>query len=260
MGEVYRGRDTRLGRAVAIKIVHDEFSARFAAEARAISALNHPNICTLYDIGPNYLVMELVEGESLAARIRQGAVPVEQALRLAIAIADALGAAHAAGVVHRDLKPANVMVTPEGRAKLLDFGLAKLVNASPDVTRTVEGAVMGTFAYMSPEQVQGKAAGERSDIFSFGAMLHEMLSGQRAFRGDSAMMVAAAVVRDEPAPLTGVPAGIAQVIAQCLRKDAAARYPRMVDVKAALEGLAGSSAQSGVSMSRSMTSATSHGA
>src|SRR5258708_587059 len=180
--------------------------------------------------------MELVEGESLEARLRKGPVPVEQAVRMATAIADALSTAHAAGVVHRDLKPANIMITPAERVKLLDFGLAKLEdNFDSDITRTSAGAVMGTFPYMSPEQVQGKPADARSDIFAFGSVLHEMLSGERAFVGESAMMIAAAVVRDQPKPLAAAPPEVAAVVARCLRKDPAERYSRIAEVKAALE-------------------------
>ncbi len=228
MGEVYRARDTRLGRPVAIKVINKHLSGRFEREARAISMLNHPNICTLYDVGPDFLVMELVEGETLAARLRDGPLPAEQVLRLAIEIADALANAHAQNMVHRDLKPANVMISTAGRVKLLDFGLAKMLGDSdPEVTRTVEGAVLGTFAYMSPEQLQGKAADTRSDIFAFGAVLYEMVSGKRAF--------AAAVSREEQSTLTGIPAEVAQVIARCLRKDPDERYARMEDVKSVLE-------------------------
>jgi len=228
MGEVYRARDTRLGRTVAVKVVHTQFSARFETEARAISALNHPNICTLHDVGPNYLVMEFVEGETLAARLKDGPLPAEGAARLATAIADALAAAHAKGMAHRDLKPGNVMITPEGRVKLLDFGLAKMLEASdPDATRTVEGAVLGTFAYMSPEQLQGKPSGAASDVFTFGAVLYEMLSGRRAFH--------TAGLREDPEPLKGVAADLAAIVTRCLRKNPGDRYPGMAEVKAALD-------------------------
>jgi serine/threonine protein kinase len=164
MGSVYRARDTRLGRTVAIKVSSARFSRRFEQEARAIAALNHPHICTLHDIGPNYLVMELVEGQPLKVPL-----PLEDALRYAVEIADALDAAHRKGIVHRDLKPGNILVTRSG-VKLLDFGLAKMEPKPTDEPRdclTTEGAVLGTLQYMSPEQVQGKSAGARSDIFSF---------------------------------------------------------------------------------------------
>src|SRR5678809_1566797 len=183
MGEVYRGTDTRLGRPVAIKISAREFSDRFEREAQAISSLNHPNICTLYDIGPNYLVMEFVEGDTLSNLTRQGPMPLEKVLQYAIQIADALSAAHAKGVIHRDLKPANIILTRSG-VKVLDFGLAKLSAAakfdapgsSEMLTQTApmteSGSIVGTLHYMSPEQAEGKDTDERSDIFSFGTVLY----------------------------------------------------------------------------------------
>ena len=175
MGEVFRAVDTRLGRAVAIKITHERFSARFEREARAISSLNHPNICTLYDVGPNYLVMELVEGETIAARLKSGPLPVKTALSYASQIAAALVEAHGKGIVHRDLKPANIMIAKSG-VKVLDFGLAK---SGQDETVTASRMVMGTPAYMAPEQREGKPADARSDIYSFGCVLYEMLTGGR---------------------------------------------------------------------------------
>ena len=175
MGEVFRAVDTRLGRAVAIKITHEQFSARFEREARAISSLNHPNICTLYDVGPNYLVMELVEGETIAARLKSGPLPVKTALLYASQIAAALAEAHGKGIVHRDLKPGNIMIAKSG-VKVLDFGLAK---SGQDETLTASRMVMGTPAYMAPEQREGKPADARSDIYSFGCVLHEMLTGVR---------------------------------------------------------------------------------
>ncbi|MDE3164507.1 MAG: serine/threonine protein kinase, partial [Acidobacteriota bacterium] len=172
MGEVWKARDLRLGRDVALKRLKGPHSARFEQEARSIAALNHPNICTLYDIGPDYLVMEYIEGTQLRCPL-----PAEDALQFAIEIAGALEDAHARGVLHRDLKPANIMITPKG-AKLLDFGLAKSMGAG-DATQTIDGAVLGTVAYMAPEQAEGKPLDERSDIFSFGAVLYEMLAGSR---------------------------------------------------------------------------------
>ena len=188
MGEVWKARDTRLGRIVAIKKVKEQHSERFKQEARSIAALNHPNICQLYDIGPDYLVLEYVEGKPLSSPL-----PEQEAVRLAIQIATALEAAHKKGIIHRDLKPANIMVTDEGSVKLLDFGLAKLYEQdasssslpTADFPATQAGAVLGTVAYMSPEQAQGQPADARSDIFSFGLVLYEMLSGRRAFSGDS---------------------------------------------------------------------------
>src|SRR5205085_8376088 len=196
MGEVWRARDTRLDRSVAIKVLPAEFSenvqfkTRFEREARTISQLNHPHICTLYDVGENYLVMELLEGETLADRIARGALPLEQLLRIGIEIAEALEKAHKAGVVHRDLKPANVMITKTG-AKLLDFGLAKPVDHSGNLglsalterKLTQEGAIIGTFQYMAPEQLEGQETDARTDIFSFGVVLYEMATGRRAFDG-----------------------------------------------------------------------------
>ena len=175
MGEVFRAVDTRLGRAVAIKITHEQFSARFEREARAISSLNHPNICTLHDVGPNYLVMELVEGETIAARLKSGPLPVKTALLYASQIAAALAEAHGKGIIHRDLKPGNIMIAKSG-VKVLDFGLAK---SGQDETVTASRMVMGTPAYMAPEQREGKPADARSDIYSFGCVLYEMLTGAR---------------------------------------------------------------------------------
>src|SRR6185369_3889479 len=196
MGEVWKARDTRLDRIVAIKQIDQSHRARFEREARAIAALNHPNICQIFDVGPDYLVLEFVEGTPLI-----GPLCIQQALPLAQQIASALDAAHKRGILHRDLKPDNVLVTETG-AKLLDFGLAKLTDGSDvDATKTVAGTVMGTAAYMSPEQAQGRATDARSDIFSFGAVLYEMLSGRRAFNGSSMLDILNAVVRSEPAPL-----------------------------------------------------------
>src|SRR5580658_10208659 len=175
MGEVFRAIDTRLGRAVAIKVTHEQFGARFEREARAIASLNHPNICTLHDLGPNYLVMELVEGETIATRLKSGPLPVKTALRYAAQIMAALVEAHGKGIVHRDLKPANIMIAKSG-IQVLDFGPAK---SGEDETVTASHMVMGTPAYMAPEQREGKPADARSDIYSFGCVLHEMLTGVR---------------------------------------------------------------------------------
>jgi eukaryotic-like serine/threonine-protein kinase len=180
MGTVYRATDTRLDRAVAIKISGSLFDERFEREARAISSLNHPHICTLYDIGPDYMVMELLEGETLAARIRKGALPVSDVLRYGAQIAGALDAAHHKNITHRDLKPANVMITKNG-VKVLDFGLAKC--PARDGTLTLTGAVMGTPAYMAPEQLEGKEADARTDIFALGHTLYEMATGKRLAPG-----------------------------------------------------------------------------
>src|SRR5687767_10719455 len=194
MGEVYRARDPRVGRDVAIKTSAERFSERFEREARAVAALNHPNICTLYDVGPNYLVMELIEGETLAQTIEAGAIPLEESLRIARQIADALECAHEQGIVHRDLKPANIKITPDGLVKVLDFGLAKVRAAatasnladSPTITVTQTGVILGTAAYMAPEQARGKPIDKRADIWAFGVVLYEMVTGRRLFEGEDA--------------------------------------------------------------------------
>ena len=212
MGEVYLGTDTRLDRSVAIKVSSREFNDRFEREARAISTLNHPNICTLYDVGPNYLVLELVEGETLSKIIERGPLPLDKALTCAVQIVDALAAAHAKGVIHRDLKPGNIIITRNG-AKVLDFGLAKVSSGkiSPESAANIQtvtepitraGAILGTLYYMSPEQVEGKDTDERSDIFSFGVVFYEMITGQRPFIGDTQAAVLAALLKDQPPPMT----------------------------------------------------------
>ena len=217
MGEVWKARDTRPDRLVAIKQLKSPHRCRFEQEARAVAALNHPHICTLHDVGPDYLVMEYIEGAQLRCPL-----PAEEALKLAIQIAGALEEAHQRGILHRDLKPANIMITPKG-AKLLDFGLAKLWSQG-EATQTIEGAVLGTIAYMSPEQAEGKPADARSDIFSFGAVLYEMLSGTRAFGG---------VLREDPAPVKGY-RDLGEIVTRCLRRRPADRFQIMADVKEAL--------------------------
>jgi len=230
MGEVYKARDTRLDRIVAIKRLKGQHTARFEQEARAIAALNHPNICTLHDIGPDYLVMEYVEGKPLRGPLR-----VEEAVKLALQVVGALEEAHGKGILHRDLKPANVLVTNKGAAKLLDFGLAKLLKGSDsDATQTTEGAVLGTAAYMAPEQAEGKPLDERSDIFSFGAVLYEMLSGNRAFGGNSTAQVLSAVLRDDPSPLQA-PAELQRIVGRCLAKQPLDRFQSMEELRTALE-------------------------
>lgn len=236
MGEVWKARDPRLNRTVAIKQLKERHSARFEQEARAIAALNHPHICQIHDIGPDYLVLEYIEGHPL-----QGPLPVEEALRLAIEIAEALDAAHLKGVVHRDLKPANILVTPAGSAKLLDFGLAKQV-ADPEETATIEGTVLGTAAYMAPEQVEGKPLDARSDVFSFGAMLFELLSGRRAFHGENSISTMAAILHREPAPLEA-PTALRAVVKKCLSKAPALRYQNMTELREALREAASASAE-----------------
>jgi len=240
MGEVWKARDTRLDRIVAIKRLTAQHSARFVQEAHAIAALNHPHICQIYDVGPDYLVLEYVEGQPL-----RGPLPAHEAVRLALQIASALEEAHRHGILHRDLKPANIMISgrrvsgPSGApvAKLLDFGLAKLINTDADIARTEEGTVAGTPAYMSPEQAEGRTLDVRSDIFSFGAVLYEMLSGTRAFAGHTAAQVLSAVLRDDPAPLPPVPSAVDRTVRGCLSKDPVNRFQTMQEVKASLEGV-----------------------
>lgn len=259
MGEVYAARDPRLNRTVAMKALPASMLAdpqrrqRFLQEARAASALNHPNIITIHDIlsldGGEYLVMEFVEGKTLAELIPAGgSLPLADVLRYAIPVADALAAAHAAGIVHRDLKPANIMVTVAGHVKLLDFGLAKLLDVLPvddsgssdqQMTRTispktVEGSLLGTVSYMSPEQAEGKPVDARSDIFAFGAVLYEMLAGRPPFEGGSTIATLSAILRDEPKPLAGVQPAMAQLISRCLRKNRDERWSSMAEVAAEL--------------------------
>jgi serine/threonine protein kinase len=233
MGEVWKSRDSRLNRIVAIKRLKGQHSARFEQEARAIAALNHPHICQIYDVGPDYLVMEYVEGKPV-----QGPLPVEEVVKLALQIASALEEAHAMGILHRDLKPANILVTQKGAAKLLDFGLAKLItDADMDVTRTSEGTVQGTPAYMAPEQAEGKVLDERSDMFSFGAVLYEMLSGNRAFPGNSMAQVLSAVLRDDSAPLQA-PAQLQRIVGKCLAKQPVNRFRNMGELRTELQHFA----------------------
>jgi TolB-like protein/tRNA A-37 threonylcarbamoyl transferase component Bud32/Tfp pilus assembly protein PilF len=229
MGEVWKARDTRLDRVVAIKRLKPQHTARFLQEARAIAALNHPHICQIYDVGPDYIVLEYVEGSPL-----RGPLKTEDVVRLAIQIASALEAAHQRGILHRDLKPGNVLISRSG-AKLLDFGLAKMVAPSdPDATKTIDGTILGTAAYMSPEQAKSQTLDERSDVFSFGAVLYEMLSGTRAFSGASMVDILSSVLRDEPTP-TNAPEALARIVTRCLRKAPTDRFQTMAEVKAALE-------------------------
>src|SRR6266581_3238422 len=218
MGEVYRARDTRLERTIAIKVLPEHLSTnpeskqRFEREARSVSSLNHPNICALYDIGNqdgvDFLVMEYLEGQTLAERLQKGALPIEHVLKIGIEIADALDKAHRQGIVHRDLKPGNIMLTKSG-AKLMDFGLAKPAQAAliasagvgtPTLSNrlTVDGTIVGTFQYMAPEQLEGKEADVRSDIFAFGALLYEMVTGKPAFTGKTPASIIAAILSSQP--------------------------------------------------------------
>ena len=267
MGEVYRARDKRLERTVAIKILPAQFSAdlvrkqRFEREAKTISALNHPNICTLYDIGSqdgvDYLVMECVEGDTLAKRLEKGPLPLEQVLKYGAQIANALDKAHRAGIVHRDLKPGNIMITPTG-SKLLDFGLAKpaaaavsgmtITSAATQTSPvTQEGTIVGTFQYMSPEQIEGKDVDGRSDIFSLGAVLYEMLTGKKAFEGKSQLSVASAILEREPVPIGSVkpmtPPALDHAIRRCVAKDPEERWQAVRDLKRELEWIAGAPAE-----------------
>ena len=244
MGEVYKARDTRLNRTVAIKVSNEQFSERFEREAHAVAALNHSNVCTLHDVGPNYLVMEYIEGVPL-----KGPLPLQQALKYGAQICDALDAAHKKGITHRDLKPANILVTKSG-IKLLDFGLAKIGqsnNPPSDATLTMaltgKNEIVGTIYYMSPEQLQAQATGQevdaRSDIFSFGLVLYEMLTGTRAFDGSSPATVIAAIM-ERPAPSIGAvaPPALDRVLKRCLEKDPENRWQNIRDLKAELEWIA----------------------
>jgi serine/threonine-protein kinase len=241
MGQVYKARDTRLGRTVAIKIANQQFSDRFEREARAIAALNHSNICTLYDVGPNYLVMELIEGPTLADRIRQGPIPLAEALAVARQTADALEAAHEKGIVHRDLKPANVKIRPDGSVKVLDFGLAKAVSEEAEFTSdsptvlSVSGMILGTAGYMSPEQARGQKVDKRADIWAFGVVLYEMVSGQRLFERKTLSDTLAAVIKEEP-DLTRVPVKVQRLLRRCLEKDPNRRLRDISGVELLLEG------------------------
>jgi len=280
MGEVYKARDTRLDRSVAIKVLPAEFAdnvqlrLRFEREAKTISQLNHPNICTLYDVGESvvsgsttsleasssrsvsYLVMELLDGESLADRIARGPLPLSDVFRYGVQVAEALDKAHRAGVVHRDLKPANVMLTKSG-AKLLDFGLAKgggIQLSADDATQhkplTQVGTIIGTFQYMSPEQLESIEADARSDIFSLGAVLYEMATGQRAFDGKTKTSLIASIVKEQPRPIAELqpltPPALQHVVDKCLAKDPDERWQSVHDVAAELKWIAGAGSQAGV--------------
>ncbi|OFW04129.1 MAG: hypothetical protein A3H96_17550 [Acidobacteria bacterium RIFCSPLOWO2_02_FULL_67_36] len=244
MGQVYRAFDARLGRDVAIKVVGERFSERFDREVRAVASLNHPNICTLYDVGPNYLVMELIDGETLREWFRR-ALPLARSLEIARQVLEALSAAHRAGVVHRDLKPENVMVRADGYVKVLDFGLAKWLPTSAQLQaeRTTmqvsqPGQILGTVAYMSPEQVQGQDVDARSDLFAFGILLYEMLTGRHPWPRPSAVDTLHAILHDDPPPIGASPlvgVDLAAIVQTLLRKHPAERYPH---AEAVLEALA----------------------
>src|ERR1700682_1515115 len=267
MGEVYRARDTRLDRTVAIKILPQHLSdnptlkQRFEREAKAISSLNHPHICVLHDVGTQdgiqFLVMECVEGETLAKRLEKGPLPLEQALKYGMQIADALDKAHRTGVVHRDLKPGNIMLTGSG-ATLLDFGVAKaapplaagetLTAAAARTTPvTQQGTIVGTFQYMSPEQVEGKEVDARSDIFSLGSVLYEMVTGRQAFPGKSQLSVASAILEKDPEPISTLqpltPPALDRTIRVCLAKDPEERWQSARDLLLELKWIAGGGSQ-----------------
>src|ERR1035438_6598366 len=259
MGDVYKAQDTRLNRFVAIKVLPAKMSTdperrrRFVQEAQAASALNHPNIITIYDIvsegDAQFMVMEFVSGSTLHDSIPAGGLPVPQVLQYGAQMADALAAAHAAGIIHRDLKPSNVLVKRSGLVKVLDFGLAKLTDLSPTGDKqsadlgplTQEGAILGTVSYMSPEQAEGKPVDARSDIFSFGSVLYEMVSGRRAFDGGSSISTLSSVLRDDVKPFADVapdtPPLLEAIISRCLPKDPNARWQSMKEVEKALSSL-----------------------
>jgi serine/threonine protein kinase len=266
MGEVYRARDARLGREVAVKVLPEASSTdpdrlrRFEQEAKAAGALNHPNLMAVFDTGRHedapYIVFELLQGETLRERLAPGALPTRKAVDYAVQIAHGLAAAHEAGIVHRDLKPENVFVTKDGRAKILDFGLAKLrpthdladlsSEAATESEITGTGVVLGTAGYMSPEQVEGKPADHRSDIFSFGSVLYEMLSGRRAFRRDSSIETMRAILKEDPAELAEadgkIPATLERVVRRCLEKRPEERFQSARDLAFALEAFSAPSA------------------
>src|ERR1700733_7144001 len=276
MGEVYRARDTRLKREVAIKVLPPAFSRdgdrlrRFEQEALATAALNHPNILAVFDIGTTdsgadqgspYVVSELLEGETLRERLRGGAIAVRKTLDYALQIAHGLAAAHEKGIIHRDLKPENLFLTKDGRVKILDFGLAKLTQAEsgdhtslPTMTHATEaGVVLGTAGYMSPEQVRGMAVDARSDIFSFGAILYEMISGKRAFHRETSADTMSAILREEPPELSetnrSVSPALERMVQHCLEKNPEQRFHSASDIAFDLEhltGVSGATARAGV--------------
>jgi serine/threonine protein kinase len=270
MGEVWRARDTRIGRDVAIKILPPEFTSsadrlhRFEQEARAAGGLNHPNLVTIHDLGTDsgvpYIVMELLEGETLRERIGTDGtpgIPVRKAMDMAVQIANGLAAAHERGIVHRDLKPENIFITPDGGVKILDFSLAKLtaVEDPSDDSRTREretspGTVLGTVGYMSPEQVRGQDVDHRTDVFAFGAILYEMLSGRRAFRRDSSVETMNAILNEDPPELSpsashSAPA-VCRIVLRCLEKSRGERFQSARDLAFALDAVSGGTSQSAV--------------
>src|SRR3984885_100886 len=248
MGEVWKARDTRLNRTVAIKVSPATFTQRFEREAQAVAALNHPNICQIYDVGPDFLVLEYIDGKPLT-----GPLPVEETVRLATQIASALAEAHSRGILHRDLKPANILVTPNGTAKLLDFGLAKLTpertgakaalasHAATDEMLTTPGQTMGTMAYMSPEQARGEELDARTDLWSFGAVLYEMATGARPFTGNTSAVVFDAILHHKPVPLLktnpALPPKLDEIVGKALEKDRKLRYQSAAEMRTDLQRL-----------------------
>src|SRR6267143_2190522 len=270
MGEVYRAKDTRLDRLVALKVLPPELAhnpekrQRFEREARSISTLSHPHICTLHDVGQqdgvDYLVLEYLEGETLEKKLEKGSMPAPEVLKYAIELADALDKAHQQGIIHRDIKPGNIMVTKSG-VKLMDFGLAKLksdpvpvadalTEMTADKKLTAEGTILGTFQYMAPEQLEGKEADARTDIFAFGAVVHEMTTGRPAFSATSRASLIAAILTSEPAPMTALhamtPPALERVVRKCLAKDPDERWQSASDLAAELRWISDSGSQAGV--------------
>ncbi len=262
MGEVYRAHDTRLGRDVAIKVIPAELALdperikRFEQEARAAGALNHPNVCAVLDLGTHdgspFVVMELLEGETLRQKLDAGPIPARKAIDYAAQAAHGLAAAHEKGIVHRDLKPENLFVTKDGRVKVLDFGLAKLIRPEVlapagekpiSIAATETGAILGTVGYMAPEQVRGQAADARSDLFALGAILYEVLVGRRAFHGASYVETLHAILNEEPAPLSAsgrdIPPGLEPIIRHCLEKNPEERFQSTKDLAFNLEAVSG---------------------
>src|SRR5271170_3937273 len=272
MGEVYRARDASLKRDVAIKVLPASYSRdpdrlhRFQLEAQSAAALNHPNILSIFHIGQHdgspYIVSELLEGETLRDRLRRGSMRLREALDIAVQIAHGLAAAHEKGIVHRDLKPENLFVTKDGRVKILDFGLAKLKQHQPDpdgaaptiTQKTGPGMVMGTAGYMSPEQVRGKAVDHRTDIFAFGAILYEMLTGKRAFQRSTSAETVTAILNDDPPSISQIvqttPPGLQRVVHRCLEKNPEQRFQSASDLAFALEALSESGSGPAVATSR----------
>jgi serine/threonine protein kinase len=271
MGQVYKAKDTRLDRVVAIKVLHphiaEDSSARerFEREAKTVSALDHPHICTLFDVGEQedvaFLVMEFLEGETLADRLKKGAIPLEEALSYATQLADGLDAGHRAGVVHRDFKPGNIMLTPQG-AKIMDYGLAKLANlprrclgeggsALPTAEKplTEKGAILGTFQYMAPEQLEAKSTDARTDIFAFGAVVYEMLTGRRAFEGKSQASLISAIMKDDPPVVSTLqpmlPPLLDYVVKTCLAKEPDRRWQSAGDVERQLTWITEAGSEAG---------------